>query len=980
MVAPLPRHMPRRATGSGREAHVDLDEEVREFLIECNENLANLDREVVLLEQNPTDAKLIASVFRTFHTIKGTCGFFGFTILGGVTHIAENILDQVRSNQRELTPALTSLILQTVDAIKALLAEVESQGNEGTNEYQELRNRLTDAFQYADAAAAEVKPEPELKLEAQSVPQAGATPPQPPELKTESKPQPKSKPKAKAKKTAAPESANLETAPAAAIPAESAPASAGPTLPAVPVVQVPLAAQALVAPQPKKAAESAAAGTEEGVHKNTALGDSTIRVDVGLLDKLMNLVGELVLARNQLLQGTSGHDAVLIRTVQRLNVITSELQEGVLKTRMQPIGVVWNKLPRVIRDLASECGKKIQIEMEGAETELDKTIIEAIKDPLTHIVRNSCDHGVEMPEVRLAKGKPAEGSVILRAYHEGGHVNIEISDDGGGLDPEKLKARAVQKGLIRADQAAAMTEHEAVHLVFMPGFSTAEQITKISGRGVGMDVVKTNIQKIGGIVDIYNRAPSGSTVKIKIPLTLAIIPGLIINARKAETPGEDPQEEHRFVIPQANLLELVRLERDADFKQIEYVNGTPVYRRRGQLLPLTYLNRVLGMATAVFPDSDVVNIVVLQAEDRPFGLVVDGIFDTQEIVVKPLGKRLKGLSSYLGATIMGDGRVALILDVQGLARLAGIVSQTRDNRKHDGGVGDGLTEKQQAFLVFQAGRFQRLAVPLVLVARLEQFPRRNIEFASGRPVLHYRGQILPLLALGHLLDASSPDLSTEAGGAESMQVIVFDDGNRRVGVVVDQIVDIIEETVTFSQSSSHPGLLGSAIVGGTITDLIDLNTLLRAVAQGGADADKKAPARLLVVDPSPIERTMLRGYLEMCGYHVTQACSFEESLELLPRLPQPDLVITAVELGEHTAAELLQVLRGIRGCAQLPIIVLASEGTAVCVAGSSGARPQFDAVAAPEDRAEVLRTIRAVLSRVPVSLDAFTAGQEPHHV
>jgi two-component system chemotaxis sensor kinase CheA len=979
MVAPLPRHMPRRTTGSGREALVDLDEEVREFLIECNENLANLDREVVLLEQNPTDAKLIASVFRTFHTIKGTCGFFGFTILGGVTHIAENILDQVRSNQRELTPSLTSLILQTVDAIKSLLAEVETNGNEGTNEYQELRNRLTEAFQYADAAAAEVTPETELKLETQSAPHPGTTP-QSPKLKSESEPKPKSK--AKPKKALERAAGGVEAAPAAVVPAAPASAPVAPGVPAATILQPAQPAQAAAAASQAKAAENAAAGSEEGAHKNTALGDSTIRVDVGLLDKLMNLVGELVLARNQLLQGTSGHDGVLIRTVQRLNVITSELQEGVLKTRMQPIGVVWNKLPRVIRDLASECGKKIQIEMEGAETELDKTIIEAIKDPLTHIVRNSCDHGVEMPEVRVAKGKPAEGSVILRAYHEGGHVNIEISDDGGGLDPEKLKARALQKGLIRADQAAAMTEREAVHLVFLPGFSTAEQITKISGRGVGMDVVKTNIQKIGGIVDIYNRPTSGSTVKIKIPLTLAIIPGLIINARRAETPGQDAQEaqeEHRFVIPQANLLELVRLERDADFKQIEYVNGTPVYRRRGQLLPLTYLNRVLGMATAVFPNSDVVNIVVLQAEDRPFGLVVDGIFDTQEIVVKPLGKRLKGLSSYLGATIMGDGRVALILDVQGLARLAGIVSQARDNRKHDNGPGDGVTEKQQAFLVFQAGRFQRLAVPLALVARLEQFPRRDIEFASGRPVLHYRGQILPLLALGHLLDASTPDLSTETGASGSMQVIVFDDGTRRVGVVVDQIVDIIEETVTFSQSSSHPGLLGSAIVGGTITDLIDLNTLLRAVTQGSVDADKKAAARLLIVDTSPIERTMLRGYLEMCGFHVTQACSFEESLELLPRLPLPDLVITAAKLREHTASELLQALRGLRGCAHLPVMALAAEETAAGLAAGSGAGPLFDAVAAPEDRAEVLRTIRAVLSRGRAQPHAAVAGQEPHH-
>jgi two-component system chemotaxis sensor kinase CheA len=940
MVAPLRQRatLPCADTGICQEAEVDLDEEVREFLIECNENLANLDREVVLLEQHPKDAKLIASVFRTFHTIKGTCGFFGFTILGGVTHIAENILDQVRSNQRELTPALTSLILQTVDAIKSLLAEVESQGTEGTNEYQELRSRLTEAFQYTDAVAPPNLESTAIAAKADSAQAAGIAPP-----------------------LAASIAANTLTVQPCAAPSKTA---------SIPVV---------TSGSPEGAAPT---GSEDGGQKSSVLGDSTIRVDVGLLDKLMNLVGELVLARNQLLQGTSGQDGALIRTVQRLNVITSELQEGVLKTRMQPIGVVWNKLPRVIRDLASECGKKIQIEMEGAETELDKTIIEAIKDPLTHIVRNSCDHGVEMPEVRLAKGKPAEGSVMLRAYHEGGHVNIEISDDGGGLDPEKLKARAVQKGLIRADQAAAMTEREAVHLVFMPGFSTAEQITKISGRGVGMDVVKTNIQKIGGIVDIYNRPASGSTVKIKIPLTLAIIPGLIIKARGAKTPGDDAVLEHRFVIPQANLLELVRLERDADFKQIEYVNGTPVYRRRGQLLPLTYLNRVLGMDTAVFPDSDVVNIVVLQAEDRPFGLVVDGIFDTQEIVVKPLGKRLKGLSSYLGATIMGDGRVALILDVQGLARLAGIVSQARDSKKHDGGLGEAPSEVQQAFLVFRAGRFQRLAVALALVARLEQFPRASVEFASGQPVLHYRGQILPLLALDRLLDPSSPGIIAGVAEAGSMQVIVFDDGARRVGVVVDQIVDIIEEAVTFSQSSSHPGLLGSAIVGGTITDLIDLNALLRAVSQespGPTENGRKEPARLLIVDPSAIERTMLRGSLEMCGYLVTEARSLGAALELLPRQPQPSLVLTALNLGEHTGWELLAAVRALHGSTDLPVIAMAGEGAAGLAADRGNTGLRFDAIEVPEDRPQVLRTVRALLNRGAADQAASAAVKETHH-
>lgn len=707
---------------------MQLDDEVREFLIECNENLVNLDQEIVLLEQNPTETKLIDSVFRTFHTIKGTCGFFGFTTLGRLTHVAENLIDQMRAGQRILTPELAALLLESVDAIKKIIALIETTGEEGTDTHETLRTRLTAA------------------LENKALP----------------------------------------------------PSRQEPTDPAQ--------SQAASDPSPSKSA---------------VVQDSTIRVDVGLLDKLMNLVGELVLARNQLLQSATRHDVTLLRTVQRLNAITSELQEGVLKTRMQPIGVIWNKLPRLVRDLAAECSKRIRIEMEGAETELDKTIIEAIKDPLTHIVRNACDHGIEQPAQRTASRKPEEGLVTLRAYHEGGHVNIEISDDGKGLDPEKIKSRAIAKGLVTAEQAAPMSEREAINLVFAPGFSTAEQITNISGRGVGMDVVKTNIQKIGGIVDIGNRpGSSGSRVKITIPLTLAIIPGLVIRANT-----QDGQ--HRFIIPQANLLELVRLDlneaREGERAPIEYVNGTPVYRRRGQLLPLTYLNRVLGMEEHTFPRDPVINIVVLQTEGRPFGLIVDGIFDTQEIVVKPLGKRLKGLCSYLGATIMGDGHVALILDIPGLAHLAGMASQTREVRKLDT-TGAASAETRESFLIFRAGTFNRVAVPLTMVSRLEQVEARSIEHAAGRPVLHYRGQILTLLELSSLLDPTAPQV--ERSSSTATQVIVLGQGERRLGILVDQIVDIVEEAITFRTSTLRKGLRGSVILGTTVTDLLDAEGLL----------------------------------------------------------------------------------------------------------------------------------------------------------
>ncbi|MDE1161584.1 MAG: chemotaxis protein CheA [Acidobacteriaceae bacterium] len=727
----------------------ELDDEVREFIIECNENLTNLDQEIVRLEQTPEDAKLLASVFRTFHTIKGTCGFFGFSSLGSLTHVAENILDQIRSSNRKLTSELTALLLECVDATKAILSEIENTGAEGEQQYESLRTRLTAA--YSDTSSSIATP-------------------------------------------------TIDPTPQVA-----------PTL------------ELTVEPEQSMAVVSATGEIEAA--KASAFTDSTIRVDVGLLDKLMNLVGELVLARNQLLQGAaSGHDLALVRTVQRLNVITSELQEGVLKTRMQPIGVVWNKMPRVVRDLSTECGKKIRIEMEGADTELDKTIIEAIKDPLTHIVRNACDHGVETPEARTAAGKPAEGLVTLRAYHEGGHVNIEIADDGRGLDPLRLKQRAMEKGLITAAQVSTMSEREAIHLVFAPGFSTAQTITNISGRGVGMDVVKTNIGKIGGIVDIANRAGcAGSVVKITIPLTLAIIPGLVIRAYSRA------HEEHRFIIPQANLLELVRLDlaetRDSSQPHIEYVNGTPVYRRRGELLPLTYMNRILGLDDAVLPSSSVINIVVLQSESQPFGLIVDGIYDTQEIVVKPMSKRLKNLSAYLGATIMGDGRVALILDIPGLAKLSGMEQRARDVRRED--VRKEHIEQREGFLIFRAGGFSRIAVPLGMVSRLEQLVGAQIESAAGQPVLLYRGEILPLLQLSSLLHEEPHDLDNFHG---DVQIVVITDGPRRIGLIVDKIVDIVEESVTFRSATAHRYLSGTAILGNTVIDILDCNSMLSFAA------------------------------------------------------------------------------------------------------------------------------------------------------
>ena len=554
--------------------------------------------------------------------------------------------------------------------------------------------------------------------------------------------------------------------------------------------------------------------------------DSTIRVDVGLLDKVMNLVGELVLARNQVLQFANRmKDTSFLAASQRLNLITTELQAGVMKTRMQPIGNIWSQFPRTVRDVALGCGKDVKIEMEGKETELDKTIIEAIKDPLTHLVRNSVDHGIELPEAREKAGKDRTGRLILRAFHEGGQVNIEISDDGAGLNVERIRQKALERGVITADQAARMTEREIFNLIFLPGFSTAEKVTNVSGRGVGMDVVKTNVEKIGGTVDLQSTFGRGTTIRVKIPLTLAIIPALIVTCS-----GD------RYAIPQVSLLELVRLGAEEVGKGIELVHGAPVYRLRGRLLPLVYLNRELQLAQDANPAAKkdgAVNIVVLQADERQFGLVVDSINDTEEIVVKPLRKQLKTVKIFAGSSIMGDGKVALILDVLGLAQFASVITETRDRAlvEKATGTASGAAGKQ-TFLLFAGPGDSRMAIPLSTLARLEEFPAAQVEMSGSQWVTQYRGQILPLIRLNVALrDQASQLQALQAPPSRDsgpIQVLVLNHEGRSFGLVVERILDIVEDRADVRSAANRAAVLYSVVIGNRVTELLDIPAILRS--------------------------------------------------------------------------------------------------------------------------------------------------------
>ena len=809
-----------------------MDEIIKDFLVESSENLDRLDQELVQLESDPSSGDLLSSIFRTIHTIKGSCGFLGFAKLEKVAHAGENLLSRMRDGRLTLNAEITSELLTLVDAIRQMLAEIRATEQDGSEEYPALIENLKRLQQAAPADAAKTT------APASSAPQTAAAP------------------------RTAPKSAPMEAQPASAPVAPPAPPAEAPGSQDAALRRRPkadrlggllvnrgharaedialalqeqekgdrrrlgeiLVALGLVRPEDVRAALQISGDT-----RSREVKEQTIRVDVTRLDKLMNLAGELVLARNRITQfsirqGETG----FVSMAQQLNLLTSELQEEVMRTRMQPISNLFDKFPRIVRDLATACGKQIQIVMEGKETELDKSLLEAIKDPLTHIVRNSVDHGLEMPEERTAKGKKAEGRLLLRAYHEGGTVIIEISDDGAGIDKARVKDKALAQGLINAQQAARMSDRELLGLVFLPGLSTAQKVTNISGRGVGMDVVKTNIERVNGSVELESAPQKGTTVKIKIPLTLAIVPALIVQSGG-----------RRFAIPQVSLVELVRLESGRAQGGIELVHGAPVYRLRGRLLPLVYLDRELGLVPpgAVSHLDEAINILVLQADSRQFGLVVDVITDTEEIVVKPLSKHLKRIGTYAGATIMGDGKVALILDVLGLAKSASIVSEVRDSSLTAKAADEHqLSADQQTFLLFAGPGGSRMALPLDTLARLEEIPSARVERSGLQWVAQYRGEILPLILITDVLEERRPLEVSPFPGAGTNQVLVLNHAGQRFGLVVDQILDIVEDRADVKSPATRSGVLYSAVIAGRVTELLDIPAILSAAVNSNPNS------------------------------------------------------------------------------------------------------------------------------------------------
>ena len=669
------------------------------------------------------------------------------------------------------------------------------------------------------------------------------------------------------------------------------------------------------------------------------LANHSIRVNVDTLDHLMTTVSELVLTRNQLLEIVRRHeDSDFKVPLQRLSNVTAELQEGVMKTRMQPIGNAWQKMPRVVRDLCAELGKDIELTMRGADTELDRQVLDLVKDPLTHLVRNCADHGIESPAQRIAAGKPAKGTIRLSAWHEGGHIIIEISDNGRGLDLAGIKAKVVEKGLASEAQLAAKSEAEICNFIFTPGFTTAAKITSISGRGVGMDVVRNNIEQIGGTVDLKSISGAGITFTIKIPLTLAIVSALIVEAG-----GE------RFAIPQLAVLELVRAGNNGEHR-IEHIKDAPVLRLRNKLLPLVRLKEVFRLGTC---DNENGFVVVAQVGSQVFGIVVDGVFHTEEIVIKPMSSKLRHIPVFSGTTILGDGSVIMIIDPNGVAQALGraAAAAVRAENSELQSREEESDEDTVSLLVFRAGSQQPKAVPLSLVTRLEEIDCRKIEISDGRHLVQYRDQLMPLLRI---------DAQTSLKKEGAQPILVFSDQGRSMGLVADEIIDIVEERLDIEVSSDRPGVLGYAVIKGATTEIIDVGHFLPQAFEDWFRRRDLSPARqarsVLLVDDSAFFRDLLAPLIKAAGYRVVATASAADALAALKSDMRFDLIVTDIEMPDMDGFALAEAVRAMPAAAAVPIIALATMVSAETV--ERGRAVGFHDFVAKFDRAGLVAAIK----------------------
>lgn len=841
-----------------------VDLNLSEFLLETDEIIDRVSKALESIEKKNFDRGLIDSLYRDVHSLKGTAFLFSFVKLGEIAHAMETCLEKVREGTHLPSPDLIDGLFKCLRVIEQLTSKISKK------ESDEDMSSLVQTLSKVLLATAEKLPLAEVPA-VSVAPVVIVEPISPPPVEVSR-------------------------------PSESAQAQ----------VEV-ASAQIENSPTPKE---------------KDPEGATSIRVPVPLLDKLMTLMGEMVLVRNQVLQYSNrSEDLEFLSMSKRLNVVTSEIQAEMMKTRMQPIGNVLTKFNRVVRDLSQELGKDIQLDLIGADTELDKSLLEAIKDPLTHIVRNSCDHGIETLEQRKTSGKSSTGTISIHAYHEGGQVVIEVSDDGKGLHREVLLKKAIEKGLINQAQSLKMSEKETLNLIFAPGFSTAAKVTNVSGRGVGMDVVRTNIEKIGGTVDLSSNQGSGTTIKIKIPLTLAIVPALIVRCGKGT-----------FAIPQVKLVELVRVDPTSQDNRIEFLHGSPVFRLRGRILPLIDMNNILNLFERKREDyrNAILNIAVLNAEHGSFGVIIDEIQDTADIVVKPLNRLLKSLQVYSGATILGDGSVALILDVLGISKVGKLFGEN-----HFSDESESAQKKMQAklsesqdFILFKTSSPTKHAIPLSYVHRLEEFPSTSVELSGDQRVLRYRNIILPLIQANKEL--GYPVLPQEA---KNISVIVIQRAGTLMGIEVDEILDTLTTSLEVDAGvSKHPGIFGNLNMKDELVVVVDPFQLMdqalpskQKEVHGGIPSAVGASRnfqgrRVLLAEDTPFFRKAVCTVLERAGFQVECAGDGQAAAELLQKSDMPfDLIVSDIEMPKMNGFELARHVRANGKVSHLPMIALSSR-------------------------------------------------------
>jgi two-component system, chemotaxis family, sensor kinase CheA len=825
-----------------------MDDLLRDFVVETTENIDVVDNELVRFEQDPNNKSIIAQIFRLVHTIKGTCGFLGLPRLEALTHAAETAIDCFREGAPVTRDAVT-LILSTIDRIKVIIAELDRSMAEPQGEDLDLISAL-EALTTSENTDSRLDNAPKAMQPATDI-TVGTLVYQ--VLERELRPG----------------EVSLDELERAFREATADESEFGYGM----LERAGLLTQEM---QTATSAAETASAEETGIEGavDSAVRNNTIRVPIDTLEHLMTMVSELVLTRNQLLELARRDEGSAFKVpLQRLSHVTAELQESVMKTRMQPIGNAWAKLPRLIRDLCQDLGKDIELTMSGSETEIDRQLLELIKDPMLHMIRNAADHGIESAGDRMKAGKSPKGTIRVSAAQEGGYITLSITDDGRGLDLPRIRQKAVRQGLVSEADAARLNDQQIAKFIFNAGFSTAEKLTNISGRGVGMDVVRTNIEQMGGAIEVKTSLGQGTTVLIKIPLTLAIAAALIV-----ESGGQ------RFALPQMAVVELVRPSGSAEAR-IEHIHNAPVLRLRERLLPLVQLSRVLGIKAEMTGDWSDAFIVVCQVGAMMFGIVVDSVLQTEEIVVKPVSARIRHLSCYSGATILGDGAVIMILDPNGLASNVGaIAAADNDNSDTLADIG-ALGAQKSSFLIFRAGSGGPKAVPLAIVTRLEEIDVNRIEYASGKPMIQYRGRLMSLVSM----DTS---VLRDKG---TQPVLVFGSGGTAVGLLVDEIVDIVEDSLTIDAAGSQPGIIGSAIIREKATDVLDVAYFVPEFGTGVASKPKRQ-RRLLLVEKSDFLRGMLSPVLQAAGFQIHAATSLADA-ERMVQHGSYDLVVAGVEDG-----------------------------------------------------------------------------------